>query len=96
MAEQKYRRSVADDTEYGKFNPTKFVIEISQSEIIVTALSPKGIIVGDGDSDNIYSLSSINFETAPATFTMTVNYTNPGGGTRAGGNGTYVFNMQAQ
>ena len=53
-------------------------------------------IIFDGDSDNVYSLSGINFTTAPATFTMTVNYTNPGGGTRAGGNGTYVFNMQAQ
>ena len=53
-------------------------------------------IIFDADSDNVYVISNLQTAQAPATMTLTVNYTNPGGGTRAGGNGTYVFNLRAQ
>ncbi len=52
-------------------------------------------LVFDEDSDNVYSISNLITEATPATLTLTVNYTEPGG-TIEGVNGTYVFNLQAQ
>lgn len=53
-------------------------------------------IIFNGDSDNVFNVSNLNTTATPATLTLTVNFTNPNGGTAAGASGTYVFNLQAQ
>ncbi|GAB5525691.1 MAG: hypothetical protein Roseis2KO_35630 [Roseivirga sp.] len=53
-------------------------------------------IIFNGDSDNVFNVSNLNTTATPATMTLTVNFTNPNGGTAAGASGTYVFNLQAQ
>lgn len=53
-------------------------------------------IIFNGDSDNVFNVSNLNTTNTPATVTLTVNFTNPNGGTAAGASGTYVFNLQAQ
>lgn len=53
-------------------------------------------IIFNGDSDNVFNVSNLNTTATPATVTLTVNFTNPNGGTAAGASGTYVFNLQAQ
>lgn len=53
-------------------------------------------IIFNGDSDNVFNVSNLSTTATPATLTLTVNFTNPNGGTAAGASGTYVFDLVAQ
>jgi hypothetical protein len=59
------------------------------------ALNPSNLnqITIDGISNNIFNITNLNADATPATMTLTVNFTDPGG-TIEGINGTYVFNLQ--
>jgi len=56
-------------------------------------------IVLDGNTTNIWVVSNLDTDTAPATMTLTVDFTAPATGVAAGvagTDGTYVFNLEAQ
>ncbi len=50
-------------------------------------------VILDGNADNVFVISNFDPESTPATLTLTVNWTDPGG-TIEGTNGTYVFNFE--
>lgn len=47
----------------------------------------------DGNSNNLFNITNLDSDASPATLTLTVNFTDPGGSIE-GTNGTYVFNLQ--
>ncbi len=52
----------------------------------------------DGNSTNVFNITSLNTSVTPATLTLQVNYTSGGGVAAgvAGTDGNYIFNLEAQ
>jgi len=59
------------------------------------AINPSNLnqITIDGNANNIFNITNLDSESTPATMTLTVNFTETGGGIE-GISGTYVFNLE--